>query len=205
MWNPVPIFAYHKVWYCRMKKLEKKAWLVSGFQIIEEEGVVSITIERLCARLNLTKGSFYHHFKNIEGYVKALMDFWLEENTLMFMEQADAMKTAKEKLQALVRLSASSEYRCESRIRGWGYMNGIVREYVKRVDDLRLSYLEGVNRDCGYEPDYARKVATIQYALLIGLQHIYSQRADEEYAELQNIVIDKFDTMLVDDERQAYT
>ena len=188
-----------------MKKLEKKAWLAVGLQIIEEDGVASVTIEKLCARLNLTKGAFYHHFKNIEGYVKALMDFWLEENTLMFIEQADAMKTAKEKLQALVRLSASSKYRCESRIRGWGYMNGIVREYVKRVDDLRLNYLEGVNRDYGYESDYARKVATIQYALLIGLQHIYSQRTDEEYAELQNIVIDKFDTMLVAEEKQAYT
>ena len=46
-----------------------------GLQIIENEGVSKITIDNLCNLLEITKGAFYHHFKNIDGYIDALMTF----------------------------------------------------------------------------------------------------------------------------------
>ncbi len=52
-----------------MKKVEKKQWFIIGLQIIENEGISKITIDNLCALLKITKGAFYHHFKNIDGYI----------------------------------------------------------------------------------------------------------------------------------------
>ena len=71
-----------------MKKVEKKQWFVIGLQIIENNGVAKITIDNLCNLLEITKGAFYHHFKNIDGYIDALMAFWVKENTLTFKRKA---------------------------------------------------------------------------------------------------------------------
>ena len=90
--------------------------------------------------------------------------------------------------------SASSEYKCEGRIRGWSYTNDIVQQYVAQVDKLRLDYLTKLIQDCGYDVEYAHKIATIQYSLLIGLQHICSEIPACDFNELQNMLIEKFET-----------
>ena len=77
-----------------MKKVEKKQWFIIGLQIIENEGISKITIDNLCALLKITKGAFYHHFKNIDGYIDALMTFWVKENTLTFIENAEKLVSA---------------------------------------------------------------------------------------------------------------
>ena len=92
-----------------MKKVEKKQWFIIGLQIIENEGISKITIDNLCALLKITKGAFYHHFKNIDGYIDALMTFWVKENTLTFIENAEKLVSATEKLYSLAQMSASSE------------------------------------------------------------------------------------------------
>ena len=43
-----------------------------------------------------------------------------------------------------------------------------------------------------YRPK-TRKVATIQYALLIGLQHICSEIPTYDFKELQNMLLEKFE------------
>ncbi len=177
-----------------MKKVEKKQWFTTGLQIIKDEGVSRITIDNLCNLLEITKGAFYHHFKNIDGYIDALMAFWVKENTFAFIEKVEKLNNAKEKLQALAQMSATSEYKCEGRIRGWSYTNNIVQQHVKQVDKLRLDYLTKLGQDCGYNIEYAHKIATIQYALLIGLQHICSEIPTGDFNELQNLLLEKFKT-----------
>lgn len=177
-----------------MKKVEKKQWFVIGLQIIENNGVAKITIGNLCNLLEITKGAFYHHFKNIDGYIDALMAFWVKENTFAFIEEVEKLGSSKEKLHTLSQMSASSEYKCEGRIRGWSYTNDIVQQYVAQVDKLRLDYLTKLIQDCGYDVEYAHKIATIQYSLLIGLQHICPEIPACDFNKLQNMLIEKFET-----------
>lgn len=175
-----------------MKKIAKEEWLTSGLKIIENEGVSKITIDNLCNMLNITKGAFYHHFKNIDGYIDALMSFWIKESTLAFIEKVEKIDNAKEKLYELSKMSAFSKYKCESRIRGWSYTNDIVRQYVQQVDKLRLNYLKQINSESGYNDENSQKTAIIQYALLIGLQHIGTEISAYDFNELQTLLIDKF-------------
>ena len=90
-----------------MKKVEKKQWFIIGLQIIKNSGVTKITIDNLCNLLGITKGAFYHHFKNIDGYIDALMAFWVKENTLAFIEKVEKLGSSKEKLQCLLLLNTN--------------------------------------------------------------------------------------------------
>jgi AcrR family transcriptional regulator len=42
-------------------------WVQAGFAIQAEEGTKAPKIDRLCGRLDVTKGSFYWHFTDIAG------------------------------------------------------------------------------------------------------------------------------------------
>jgi len=80
----VTIFANHTTWYglLIMNKVDKKQWFIVGLDILEKDGFAKITIDNLCTQLEITKGAFYHHFKNVDGYIDALMKYWLNQNTI---------------------------------------------------------------------------------------------------------------------------
>ena len=89
-----------------MKKVDRNQWFVTGLKVLENDGFSKITIDNLCALLEITKGAFYHHFKNIDGYVDALMKYWLEVNTFGFIREVDKLNTPKEQLQKLADMAA---------------------------------------------------------------------------------------------------
>ena len=113
-----------------MKKVDKKQWFIVGLDVLEKEGFTRITIDNLCGLLQITKGAFYHHFKNIDGYIDSLMKYWLELNTFEFIREVDKLQDAKQQLQKLADMAAYASIRNESVIRAWGYSNPIVRNYV---------------------------------------------------------------------------
>jgi len=71
-----------------MKK-GKEDWCKEGMDILNTDGFSKITIENLCSKLKVTKGSFYHHFGNMEAYIEALMQYWLEKHTRQLIEEAE--------------------------------------------------------------------------------------------------------------------
>ena len=175
-----------------MKKVDKKQWFIIGLQILEGGDFSKITIDNLCSILQITKGSFYHHFGNIDGYVGALMEYWLELQTTQFIEQAEEFQDPQDKLRSLGDAAAYALNRSEEVIRGWGYSNDIVKGYVAKVDEIRVKYLMKLGQDRGVNPEQAKDMATIQYALLVGMQQVCSNLPPKEFKKLQDIVIDKF-------------
>ena len=167
-----------------MKKVDKKQWFVTGLTVLEKEGFARITIDNLCGLLQITKGAFYHHFKNIDGYVDALMRYWLEVNTFEFIREVDKLNTPKEQQQKLADMAAYASIRNENVIRAWGYSNPIVRNYVAQADSIRLEYANKLNE--------AMDLAIIQYSMLIGMQQVCPDLSAEQFKELQDLVINKF-------------
>lgn len=186
-------FAYHTIWYVLvMKKVDRNQWFVIGLNVLENDGYSKITIDNLCALLKITKGAFYHHFKNIDGYVDALMKYWLEVNTFEFIREVNKLSTPKEQQQKLADMAAYASIRNESVIRSWGYSNPIVQNYVAQADSIRLEYASKLNEATGLDAKQAMDLAIIQYSMLIGMQQVCSALPAEQFKELQDMVINKF-------------
>ena len=60
-------------------RLSVDDWIEAGYAILADDGLPAVKIDRLCARLGVTKGSFYWHFSDIAGYRAALIDAWAEQ------------------------------------------------------------------------------------------------------------------------------
>ena len=50
--------------------------LDASLALIREKGYASTTVDELCARAGVAKGSFFHHFKDKEALAVAAADYW---------------------------------------------------------------------------------------------------------------------------------
>jgi len=173
-----------------MKKIEKTDWFEDGMKVLKTEGFQRITIDNLCTSLKVTKGSFYHHFKNTEGYIEALMKHWLNKNTLEFIKYTEEQSDIQTKYFILNDLASSSSHKVEQMIRAWSFSNETVKEYVKQVDNMRMEYLTDLNIQKGLDPKQAKNSAIVQYGTLIGIQQLLPDISKDEFNELYQIHIE---------------
>ncbi len=170
-----------------MKKVDKKNWFEEGLKILANDGFQKITIDNMCTILKVTKGSFYHHFKNIDGYIAALMEYWMEKNTVDFITATEAITNIDEKHIRLNDLAASASQKAEQVIRAWSFSNEIVRKYVQQVDDMRMEYLISLNIQSGMEKTAAKDYAILEYGALIGVQQLCPNISKEHFKHLYNL------------------
>ncbi|WP_438863852.1 TetR/AcrR family transcriptional regulator [Neptunicella sp.] len=49
-----------------------------ALQVFREKGHAATTVDEICARAGVTKGSFFHHFKNKQTLVLSAVEYWNE-------------------------------------------------------------------------------------------------------------------------------
>ncbi|EMU8997524.1 TetR/AcrR family transcriptional regulator [Providencia rettgeri] len=49
-----------------MKKLTRTSWINAGFNILDNEGYTRCSVERVARKLDVTRGSFYHHLMTVK-------------------------------------------------------------------------------------------------------------------------------------------
>ncbi len=164
---------------------KRTPWLQAGLFLLEESGPACMTIDELTQRVGLTKGSFYHHFKDRGGYVKALLEYWEEQMTHRLIEQADLQASSKEKQRHLTQLTlALYDSPLELNLRAWAMSSPLVTRYVERVDQARVEYLNQIAFEITGDADRARQLAEIAYAVFVGGQQILPQIPRERLLEL---------------------
>ena len=57
-------------------RFHREAWPAAALNVLAEDGLAKLRIDKLAADLGATKGSFYHHFKSRDDFVQELLDFW---------------------------------------------------------------------------------------------------------------------------------
>lgn len=167
-----------------MKKVDKKQWFVVGLEVLVKEGFARVTIDNLCGLLQITKGAFYHHFKNIDGYIDTLMKFWLEVNTIQVIEDADKLSSAKERIEFIGNAVIKRSHKSEQVIRAWGFSNPIVKKYVQQVDDLRIEYSTKQRVMLGMSEDEAKNTTVLEYAIFVGGQQLFPDMDKNDLEQL---------------------
>lgn len=170
-----------------MKKLSKLDWLNEGFKLLSEFAQDKLKIQLLCVRLGVTRGSFYHHFSGIEDYVLQLLELWQYQNTIFFIEQSKKGRDPEEQMEILASMVVDANQSVEAAIRSWSFYDDVALEYLKKVDQLRLDYLEEVFINMGTARNEARLRAELDYATLIGVQQLFPKASAEHLADLWRI------------------
>ena len=153
-----------------MRRATKEAWCRAGLSLLRNEGDESLTVERLCTALRKTKGSFYHHFADLDAYLIALLAVWEHEHTerpIEVSQRVDDVQQRGERLSAEVR---KLDHRLDRAVRAWARRNSSVRASLKKIDARRLGYLMTMHAAAKHPNPKA--LAEIEYAGFVGLQHL---------------------------------
>jgi AcrR family transcriptional regulator len=151
-------------------------WLDEGLRVLVEEGAAGVRIDRIAARLGLSKGSFHHHFDGADGYKRDLLAYF-ERLSIESLDRAitDAAaeldaRTVVRHLTGLIQPTPAGLYRPELdvAIRAWSYSDPEVRAVQTRIDAARLAALERVWRPYVETEDQARIAALLPYLLAVG-------------------------------------
>ena len=57
-------------------RFDRERWLEAALEVLAREGQAKLEVVHLAAQLGVTKGSFYHHFKNRDDFVRSLTAYW---------------------------------------------------------------------------------------------------------------------------------
>ncbi len=144
--------------------MTRERWITEGLTVLAADGVAGVRIDRIAARLGLTKGSFFHHFAGIGAYRRALLDAW-ESQALR--ELGDAPPQA-----LLAELAAGVgdlvDLRLEVAVRAWAFQDPEAAAVLQRVDIARLAALQSVWSRIVDDPARARTAALLPHLLVIG-------------------------------------
>ncbi|MGF1505624.1 MAG: TetR/AcrR family transcriptional regulator, partial [Anaerolineae bacterium] len=170
-----------------MVRLSRDDWLAAGLHLLVEEGVESITLEAACRRLNVTKGSFYHHFKNMDAFRSAMLDYWEANYTTRFIEASRTAATPEAQLQHIAAMVIDTYGTEEVAVRAWAQSDPRVRAALHRVDSRRLSFLQELLGT--FYPDAAGSMARTFYAVLLGAPEMHPPASQEEFAEMYALLM----------------
>jgi AcrR family transcriptional regulator len=177
------------------RRLSRQDWIDAAFEALETGGVPAVSVEPIAARLGVTKGSFYWHFKDRRELLAAALKQW-ESSTPALIEQLDAIEDPRRRLATWGRRVLGGDKALITALHD-ASDDPVVAPVVRRVTDRRIKYLAGILRDAGIPPALARRRARLLYASDLGLFQISrahpSQRpSDAEVARMADELVEGF-------------
>jgi AcrR family transcriptional regulator len=154
----------------RERRLGKIDYYKAGLQLLAEGGVGAVTIANVCARLRVTKGSFYHHFESGSAFHAELLAHYEEEYAHRRIEAVDTIPDAMGRLDAILERGVERDHEAESAIRAWSRTDPVAAEVIHRVDTARARYLAEFFVTLGIPEEQARVHADIALAIVAGAQ-----------------------------------
>jgi AcrR family transcriptional regulator len=156
------------------RQLSPEDWLDAAFSAFSKGGVDAVRVEALARSLQVTRGSFYWHFKDRGALLMALLDRWRRDETALIIDAVEAAGgPAEARLLKLLETCARNDGHLELALRTWAATDQAARDAVVRADLERREYLTTLLVEHGMDTATAADRARLAYAAWLGeyLQH----------------------------------
>ena len=137
----------------RRTRLDRRDWLDAALPALVHGGIAAVAIEKLASGLRVTRGSFYHHFRDRADLLDELLEYWAQSWTVAIRDDAKALGLdPRNTLLALTRMIHHREAaKHDVAFRAWALHDEKAREVVARVDEIRLNYIRSLFLAMGFQ------------------------------------------------------
>jgi AcrR family transcriptional regulator len=165
------------------KRLDREDWVKAALEVLVHQSVDSVGVEPLARSLNVSKGSFYWHFKDREDLLAAVIDYWRDNATRNVIRYVEAKGDGPvHKLHLLSKIAidmspANPLARMEVAIRAWARRDARVRVVLTECDRERMAYLAKLFQDCGLDEGEAEARGALLFGFAVGERNIFRDEA----------------------------
>jgi AcrR family transcriptional regulator len=163
--------------------LTPEAWIDAATAVLVDQGIDHVRVDVLAGQLEVTRGSFYWHFRDREDLLRRVLNAWRERAT----EQLTArLERASGDPQAQLRDVISLPFRGRSAsraIRAWARRDELVRQAVDEADASRIGYHEQIFAALGFDAKEARCRAFLLYSYEVAESLLHRQGTSAQREE----------------------
>lgn len=166
------------------QRLTAEDWLNKAESELAKNGITAVRVEPLAKKLNVTKGSFYWHYKGRKELLDQLINRWRNRSTSAIIERlSSASLSPEERLKELFLLPAKRSQKAEAAtleqaIRNWAQGDREVKAVLDEVDRHRLAFIAGNFKALGNDDDEADLKAMRFYCAMQGMAVLGKQLDD---------------------------
>ena len=174
-------------------RLTKPDWIKHGLRTLASDGPNALKVGAMAAKLNLSRGSFYWHFRDIADFRSELLRSWQERTTDQVIQELEAGKGDPDRLKRLMKQAFDVKSHLDRAIRSWAAEDDEVAKVVASVDAKRVAYLAEMLVAAGVGRRQARSRAAFLYWAYLGQATVM----DPRHSSLGTVALDDIADLLV--------
>lgn len=169
--------------------LKPEAWIHAATEVLVDQGIDHVRVDVLAGQLNVTRGSFYWHFRDREDLLRRVLQAWRESTTENLTKRLiEADPDPRQQLRDVLSLpfrgkAAVRGARIELAIRAWARRDETARHAVEEADASRIAYIAQIFSQLGFPVVEAQQRAFAVYAYVVGESLMAGQGSDAVRAE----------------------
>ncbi|HZP13018.1 MAG TPA: TetR/AcrR family transcriptional regulator [Nevskiaceae bacterium] len=153
-------------------KVPREGWLNCARVALIEDGIDGVKVDRLAKRLKISRGGFYHHFKNLHQLLNELLVVWKTQNRFtpakVEASSPEAAAKAFERITDDLIHENGFDSQFDMAVREWARISHPAADVVHAVDNERVEILKEIFVGFGYPAREALIRARIFYWHQIG-------------------------------------
>ena len=124
-------------------RLSRASWLQHALDVLRDEGIQGVRVERLARDLGVTKGSFYWHFDDRDDLLQSILDYWDKQFTDVVVENQELIEAepAEGLLAAMTRVRTEGLDAYELAMRAWADHDEEAQDAVRAVYEKRNKFV----------------------------------------------------------------
>jgi AcrR family transcriptional regulator len=150
--------------------LTPEAWVDAATEVLVDQGIDHVRVDVLATQLQVTRGSFYWHFRDREDLLRRVLQAWSDRSTALLTARLESARDDPlEQLRDVISLpfrgrAAQRAARIELAIRAWARRDPMAQAALDASDASRLDYHASIFKALGFDADEAGARAFLTYS-----------------------------------------
>ena len=151
-------------------RLTPEAWIDAATEVLVDQGIDHVRVDVLAGQLQVTRGSFYWHFRDREDLLRRVLQAWRELSTVQLTRRLEGARgDPREQLRDVISLpfrgrAALRAARIELAIRAWARRDPMAQEAVDEGDAARIAYHAQIFQALGFKAADAQMRGFVLYS-----------------------------------------
>ncbi len=175
----------------RSPRLHQEDWLQHALETLRKEGVGGLRVEPLARSLGVTTGSFYWHFEDRRDLLDRVLGHWADSMTRAIARRMTSQEDPDTQLESLLGdVIRDDRSRYEIPVRNWANFDEQAAKAVRKVDECRLAYVNGLFLQLGFSEEQAAVRSRMFIFYLLGGSGFSVDDSVERRLELATELLD---------------